>query len=213
MLPCVSYKWESTSRWQDCNETCGAFGTQSRVMVCRKYYDEDYIEDVGASSCEDKQESETRECNRRPCYTIKWLFTENWSECSKSCGTEAVKEKQVVCKNVTYDDREIILPDRFCESAAKPVMQQNCNLPECSVQYSWSRAADWSSCSVSCGSGVQVREQKCIRTQNGISEITENANCGNITLTNMTRNCDAGPCGYLEWGAGPWSAVNIHCSF
>ena len=66
-------------------------------------------------------------------------------------------------------------------------------------------------CSVTCGKGVQQQLMQCIRLyENGTDEIVDQSHCENASLILPQKQCDLGPCGFLEWGAGEWSMV---CTF
>lgn len=56
---------------------------------------------------------------------------------------------------------------------------------------------------------MQVRQQPCLLMDNGKEREVDAAYCEADNLTRDTRPCAASPCGFLEWGAGPWSMVVV----
>ena len=208
-LPCVTYRWESNQDWQTCNETCGNTGYQRRHMACNKYFGDDLMSAVAHKYCgEDMIATETRECNRHQCYNIKWVLTQDWGTCSQTCGSGGIQEKVVICKNITYDEREITLPNTFCEHTPITLIQQSCQFGDCVDQYMWDKTSVWSKCSVTCGQGRQQMKHQCTKMDGDASVVVGDPNCIHLAVDNVTRICDAGPCGYLEWGAGSWSSVS-----
>ena len=77
------------------------------------------------------------------------------------------------------------------------------------VSYIDNDDAGWGPCSVSCGKGIQVKNQKCVEMKNGEQHEVEQSKCKENEIPEITQSCDAGPCKFLEWGAGAWSMV--HC--
>jgi hypothetical protein len=60
---------------------------------------------------------------------------------------------------------------------------------------------------VSCGKGIQVKNQKCVEMNGGAEREVKQSQCKDAGLLETTQSCDLGPCNFLEWGAGPWSMV------
>lgn len=207
-LPCMSYRWETTIDWSSCNETCGSTGHQTRKMACKKYFNEDFVSEVAHFYCTNREETtDRRECNRRPCYSIQWVLTDRWSSCSQTCGVEAYKEKLVLCKNITHDERKDTISDAYCSQIPKPLVQQSCFLIVCSPEYFWGNTSEWSDCSATCGKGTQIMKRLCVRDKNGTFEFADDSDCMNVNQQIVSKTCDAGPCGFMEWGAGDWSKV------
>lgn len=65
----------------------------------------------------------------------------------------------------------------------------------------------WGPCSVTCGEGIQIKNQICVEVRDDEQREVDTTNCEGANVTRTTQPCDAGPCGYKEWGAGPWSMV------
>ncbi|WAQ96957.1 ATS3-like protein [Mya arenaria] len=197
-VPCVSYKWESTNDWLKCNETCGTYGIQHRTMDCIKYLGEERKSAVADWYCSAVNKvPEGRECNRRDCFSVRWIVTDQWTSCTETCGTGGVREKVVICKNVTYDDRERALPPRFCMGKNKPLVSETCNQSPCET-FRWKPTDEWTVCSKPCGElGEQERIHRCFSVLD--EEDVPDENCNDLLYEVNTRVCNRFPCHTFEW--------------
>ncbi|XP_052265428.1 A disintegrin and metalloproteinase with thrombospondin motifs 2-like [Dreissena polymorpha] len=197
-LPCLSYKWRPTDTWHDCNASCGTDGVQLQKLVCKKYIGDKPISDVSAWFCRSEEKTtESRACNRRDCYRLKWVMSDIWSDCSQTCGQSAVRERRTQCRNVTYDDRETSLADKFCAEIEKPVVIENCNLPPCE-SFAWQPSERWGNCSKKCGDmGTQTRAYDCVKE--GTETVISDENCAQKYVQKEVRECNRFPCHTFEW--------------
>jgi len=72
--------------------------------------------------------------------------------------------------------------------------------PPPSVTYGWSLSG-WSSCSASCGSGLQTRTVTCLSSSNAA---VADAYCSAAVKPVVTQSCSAGSCVSYNWNAGAW---------
>lgn len=195
--PCVKYTWEVTDTWLECNESCGDYGVQLRKLVCMKQKDGESSA-VGILYCAGQEKpEELRQCNRRNCYTYQWFLTDEWSECSHSCGDRGLKERKVMCKNVTYDNREASVDPIYCDNSKKPSVREECNILQCEAFY-WKPTYEWTECSSVCGdSGYQTRIFTC--HSNNTDDLVDDFNCKILPTAATKRPCNQVPCSHYEW--------------
>lgn len=196
-FPCVTYSWDATDDWGVCNETCGEWGTQTRRMACRKYLGTQTHSLVADSYCTArKSDSESRECNRRACYSLQWITNGDWTSCTQTCGTGATREKVVLCKNITYDNREQVLPPRFCKAQDRPSITEPCKLEPCEG-FSWEPTNGWTNCTKPCGElGVEEKVYACVSSRTG-NHVSSDL-CGDSVIIE-TRECNRFPCTTHKW--------------
>lgn len=195
--PCVEYRWEATGSWQGCNESCGDSGVQWKKLECKKTKDGVSI-NVGIWYCAGQEKPDDfQPCNRRTCFRYEWAITSDWNECSHTCGEEGYMEKGVVCKNVTYDDRENDVPIKYCDETEKPETLEECNRNPCET-YFWATSGNWSTCSEKCGdSGSQGQIFVCRSSSSG--SVVEDYNCRKDEHNSTERPCNRRPCFTHEW--------------
>ncbi|NXD14417.1 ATL1 protein, partial [Nothocercus nigrocapillus] len=124
--------------------------------------------------------------------------------CSASCGHKGVQLPQLRC---LLDGTEVNAS--HCEEKAKPVLQPiPCNRRDCPSRW---MVTSWSSCTRSCGGGVQTRRVTCQRlTAKGNSVPMSNDACAQGSKHPVdTQNCNRQPC--VEWVASSWGQCNGPC--
>ncbi|CAD6189314.1 unnamed protein product [Caenorhabditis auriculariae] len=163
--------WASWQEWSDCSRTCGG-GRRYRVRKC--------LDD----KC-DEDSVEKQLCNSEKCVEQTWG---DWLPCSVSCG-------------IGFQIRERLCDGQLCPTANKQA--RTCNQQQCPVVTSvviWNEWTEWSTCTETCGEGVQTRERTCRR-----------GNCDDADST-MQRRCVNGPCEVLiRWSE--WSSCASCSSF
>ncbi|OWF45506.1 thrombospondin type-1 domain-containing protein 4-like [Mizuhopecten yessoensis] len=132
--------------------------------------------------------------------------TVGYTECSRSCGTGYQR------------------PDIICAVFGTPVRRSKCrNIPlpsrdavPCNVQMCpddrparW-EASDWSSCSVTCGSGSQRRHVRCVKyvDMNTVIEVSPE-NCAYSAKPDAIQSCRDEEC--YQWSTGQWSRCSTSC--
>ncbi|XP_062505321.1 A disintegrin and metalloproteinase with thrombospondin motifs adt-1-like isoform X3 [Corticium candelabrum] len=146
--PCpVDGKFSSWSNWTFCSATCGG-GVRRRVRYC-----DDPSPSFGGRNCTGPW-LETGECNDEVCpIDGKWSEWEDWSDCSKSCGT-GFHIRQRHCNNPAPQFGGLECPGFASEN-------DTCNVHFCPVNGSWSDWTSWTDCSESCEGGIQYRSRFC----------------------------------------------------
>uniref|UniRef100_A0A672UQ41 ADAM metallopeptidase with thrombospondin type 1 motif 9 n=1 Tax=Strigops habroptila TaxID=2489341 RepID=A0A672UQ41_STRHB len=176
--------------WGACSSTC-AGGFQRRVVVCQ---DEN---GYTANNCDEKSKPmEQRSCESGPC--PQWVYG-NWGECTKPCGA-GTRTRLVVCQRPNGER----FTDLSCEILDKPPDREQCNVQDCPRDAAWS-AGPWSSCSVSCGQGVQSRTVHC---HSGTPKAAEEAECDPSSRPPPQQDCHLPECPTHRWAAGEWQAVS-----
>uniref|UniRef100_A0AAG5DSC6 PLAC domain-containing protein n=1 Tax=Anopheles atroparvus TaxID=41427 RepID=A0AAG5DSC6_ANOAO len=146
------YQWE-IAPMSLCSVTCGG-GYKMAMPTCRNRVTGVDVEEslCNASS---RPEPTVVQCNTHLC-PPKWV-TDDWRSCSKPCGG-GIRERVVVCAEESNGAKNKV-PDEACRGV-RPKNQEACNVQECPK---WV-VGEWSGCSVSCGSGIQVRSVECMDT-------------------------------------------------
>lgn len=155
MGSCATDTW-FFSAWEDrCSEECGE-GVQRRRVQCSG---DAFDNQVKENTCDSEQRpTTTRTCTSDRGCGGKW-FTGPWGECNAECG-DGHRLRAVVC--VVFQGRWRVTNDQTrCKGHLRPDTSEPCNVT-CSQQW---YTSEWSQCSVSCGSGVQRREVKCLNAQ------------------------------------------------
>uniref|UniRef100_A0A8C7ZK55 ADAM metallopeptidase with thrombospondin type 1 motif, 9 n=1 Tax=Oryzias sinensis TaxID=183150 RepID=A0A8C7ZK55_9TELE len=188
-----SHQWR-TGPWGACSSTC-AGGFQRRVVVCQ---DEN---GYPANSCEDSSRpNEQRSCESGPC--PQWAYG-SWGECTKPCGG-GIKTRLVVCQRPNGER----FNDLSCEIHDKPPDQEQCNTQPCPSSPHWS-TDPWSSCSASCGDGVQQREVSC--HDEGHRSPLETG-CTQRSRPPSSQSCRVADCpSRYRWKEGEWQTCSATC--
>nr|XP_057941440.1 thrombospondin type-1 domain-containing protein 4 isoform X2 [Doryrhamphus excisus] len=126
------------------------------------------------------------------------------SECSVSCG-KGYQYRDILCIN-RHTDEEV--PDRKCDSAAKPLPEEEpCNTHACPPFW---EASAWSECSVSCGPGMQQRQLQCRQSFGNRSTMVHPQRCADLTPPESTQACQLQLCSHWEVGSD-WSTCSVDC--
>ncbi|XP_071955552.1 adhesion G protein-coupled receptor B1-like [Antedon mediterranea] len=129
-------QWNSWQAWSSCSITCGSGGIQSRSRTIRVHAS------CGGGGCSGPS-YETRTCNPGNSVNCVWGNWQEWAACSVSCGmgtsTRTRVKTSAVCGGTDC-------------SSGSPTESRQC-VDEDQVNCVWSDWQNWSSCSVTCGSG------------------------------------------------------------
>jgi len=131
---------------------------------------------------------------------IFWSVSD-WSQCSATCGRDAIKSRAVNCKRIV--NSEVILIDSVhCSSLYRktPSNTDICSgLPSCPKALEWNLGS-WGPCSQTCGKGKQYRSVWCSGAVGA---------CSNLQKPSSTRSCSLMPC--PKWRTGVWGECNQTC--
>ncbi|OCT67000.1 A disintegrin and metalloproteinase with thrombospondin motifs 13-like [Xenopus laevis] len=184
MEPCpVRWRYKTGS----CSVSCGG-GILQRVLYCAKYPQEEESEEqiVSDLECQHLPHPQGQEpCNQQPC-PPRWKVAEA-TPCSAACGY-GISKQRVVCVQ-TKDGEEKEMDLGSCAQQEKPPSLIPCII---NCFYSWEVSA-WSQCSVTCGNGIQSRQDICsnLKTRQPVSP----AFCRNAPKPITVRGCSAQSCG------------------
>ncbi|XP_062592704.1 uncharacterized protein LOC134254174 [Saccostrea cucullata] len=179
--------------WSTCTNSCGG-GTQTRTRTCTNPEPSN-----GGADCEGES-SQTQSCNDILC-PIDGGYTEwsAWGACSVTCG-DGVQTRTRTCTNPAP-------AHGGADCVGEDSQTQNCTASACPVDGGYTEWSAWSSCSVSCGEGVQTRTRTCTNPapQNG------GADC--VGEDSQTQSCTEGACpidgGFTDWSV--WSTCTVSC--
>ncbi|XP_053405061.1 A disintegrin and metalloproteinase with thrombospondin motifs 7-like [Mercenaria mercenaria] len=156
--------------WQHCSVTCGNDGVHHRTVICVRSLgpDEQIALDDDACKADDKP-AETEACHKKePCPGNSTWVVGEWSSCNGNlCG---LKYRKVECKDISIG----------CTKNAIPLSEMPCSDQICGKYV----ASKWTSCTRSCGDGIQTRQVIC-----------EGADfCDTSKKPTAQRHCNVMPC-------------------
>lgn len=154
-LPTLLSPW---SKWSNCSESCG-LGTRHRTRDCL-YWNGDTASTNDTPQCAGDK-LETEECLITECPVDGvWSEWTAWSPCSATCKSPIVESPP----SIKYRHRDCSNPaPAFGGTPCKGTsyQQEICEVPVCPIDGGWSIFSNWSTCSVACGVGMQVRNRIC----------------------------------------------------
>ncbi|XP_076172003.1 A disintegrin and metalloproteinase with thrombospondin motifs 9 isoform X2 [Ptiloglossa arizonensis] len=208
------YQWQVGS-YKECSKPCIG-GYMYTVVQCVSIETGTIAPD---DYCDRKNKPSTMiPCNRHKC--PMWN-TGDWSQCDVECDT-GFQHRQVRCQSPHGE----ILPDESCHDSEKPEVVKMCRKNACVTSHTnkknrletnifrkW-KVSNWTSCSKSCGSGLQRRRVECtMRRGNHGPEVTvKDEQCSRLGLAKprSQRPCRRIACDYI-WQEGAWSECSAEC--
>ncbi|KAG1667923.1 A disintegrin and metalloproteinase with thrombospondin motifs 9 [Nymphon striatum] len=188
-----SLKWHIFGE-SECSSRCSV-GIKQRTIKCVQEIDQGEKHPLHDRYCEELESKpeEFVECVG-DCSEVFWKL-EEWSECSKTCGG-GVQSRVATC----VDSNNKVLKDRECSSLSKQTVR-HCNTRGCPK---WDYA-NWSACSVSCGTGKRIRTMWCQQD----NQVVSNAYCDSSITPSTEEECILKEC--TMWDHGNWGPCSVTC--
>ncbi|KAM3912063.1 A disintegrin and metalloproteinase with thrombospondin motifs 13 [Leptodactylus fuscus] len=184
MEPCpVRWRYKTGS----CSVSCGG-GILQRVLYCTKASEEAETEEkiVPDNDCQHLPHPQEQEpCNQQPC-PPRWRVVET-SPCSAACGYGISKQKVSCMETASGTENEVDATS--CQSHERPLSVIPCFIASCF--YTWNVGA-WTQCSVTCGNGIQRRQEFCINSKT-LQQVSPTF-CLNSPKPITLRGCSEKPC-------------------
>ncbi|XP_017755723.1 PREDICTED: A disintegrin and metalloproteinase with thrombospondin motifs 9 [Eufriesea mexicana] len=207
------YKWHVQTK--ECSKPC-IKGYMNTGVKCVSIETATIAPD---SYCDNEKKPPTEiPCNR---YHCPMWSTSDWGQCNVECGL-GNQYRQVRCQSPHGE----ILPDEDCHDSEKPEIMKTCRKRPCintstdqrnpskmNILRKW-KTSSWTTCSKSCGTGLQRRRVECtIRRGNHGPEVTvRDEQCSRLGLRKpkSQRPCRRVACNFI-WQEGPWSECSAEC--
>ncbi|KAL6094220.1 hypothetical protein STEG23_032237 [Scotinomys teguina] len=178
------------ARWRyklaACSVSCGG-GLARRILYCAQAHGEDDDEEIlPDTQCQRLPRPESHEaCSPEPC-PPRWKIL-SLGPCSASCGL-GIATRIVACTQLDQGhDSEV--DETFCKALVRPQASVPCLIADCA--YRW-YISTWTECSVSCGDGIQRRNDTCLGPH---AQVPVPASfCQHLPKPVTVRGCWAGPC-------------------
>ncbi|XP_061885653.1 thrombospondin type-1 domain-containing protein 4 [Entelurus aequoreus] len=180
MGPCVT-NWYSSAWSSTCSAQCGP-GVQKREVVCLTRGG--LREGEGGGACVGDKPAEMKACNGGPCVSITMWYSSPWTQCNVPCGN-GTQRREVICVQRSGNDFTVV-PSAECVQMDKPSAVQECEMGACQSQWF---TTEWSACSRSCGTGLQMREVRCLTPDRKHAP-----NCDAHVRPEQEQTCNISPC-------------------
>ncbi|KAG7272384.1 hypothetical protein CRUP_035579, partial [Coryphaenoides rupestris] len=180
MGPCVT-NWYFTGWSNTCSAACGP-GVQKREVLCLSHGGGG--DGGGGGDCVGDKPAEMKACNRGVCEPSTMWYSSPWTQCNVACGN-GTQRRDIICVQRAGSDFTVA-PAGQCANQEKPAPVQACDMGACKPQWF---TTEWSSCSRSCGKGLQVREVRCLTADKQYSQ-----ECAAATKPDQEQVCNPIPC-------------------
>uniref|UniRef100_A0A8C0EYS3 Thrombospondin-1 n=1 Tax=Bubo bubo TaxID=30461 RepID=A0A8C0EYS3_BUBBB len=167
----------------------GAISYSNSATICRKV-------SCPLMPCSNATVPDGECCPR--CWHDGWSPWSEWTSCSVTCGN-GIQQRGRSCDSL----------NNRCEGSS--VQTRTCHLQECDKRFKqdggWSHWSPWSSCSVTCGTGIITRIRLC----NSPVPQLNGKPCEGEAREN--KSCQKDPCPINgNWGPwSPWDACTVTC--
>ncbi|KAM9642400.1 A disintegrin and metalloproteinase with thrombospondin motifs 13 [Trichechus inunguis] len=177
--------WWETRALAPCPVTCGG-GQVPLAMRCVRLDHGRTIPLPHAKCGRLPRPDPLEDCSPEPC-PARWRVLPA-GPCSASCGLGTAR-RLVACVRLDQG-REIELDEVACVGLERPQATIPCLLARCA--YRW-HVSTWMECSVSCGNGIQRRQDSCLGPKARAPVPADF--CQHLPKPVTVRGCWAGPCG------------------
>ncbi|XP_052105775.1 SCO-spondin-like [Mytilus californianus] len=192
--PCpIDGNWSGWSEWEECSVTCGG-GLKTRNRTCSNPEPQ-----FGGKYCTGN-DTHISKCADNPCpIDGHWTEWSSWNECSITCGG-GLKDRERTCSNPLprYGGNPCV---------GNATTSETCNEDLCPINGQWSQWTDFTSCSQTCGGGLQSRNRSCTDPE------PQYGGDYCVGVENETNSCNNQPCpingNWTEWSN--WSACPVSC--
>ncbi|XP_037876208.1 papilin isoform X4 [Bombyx mori] len=199
-LPTQRYSWVH-GNFSSCSATCGG-GIQSRDVTCRS---REELEVVDEGLCDDGLKPATNQtCNTQAC-PPQWV-PGNWSRCSKRCGKDGTRSREVRCEKIITNGLPSVVDDKECFDllGPKPALYESCNVDAaCPTWF----ISPWKPCDKLCGSGQQTRQVVCYQKNNGRINVLSDDECSEEKPLDR-QPCELEPCEGVDWMVSEWTGCD-----
>ncbi|XP_014601645.1 PREDICTED: thrombospondin type-1 domain-containing protein 4-like isoform X3 [Polistes canadensis] len=141
-----------------------------------------------------------------------------YTECNKSCGG-GIQTLRYVC---IREHTQTQVFDKRCHTLEKPrEVRLRCNTNPCPPVW---RPTAWSPCTVSCGTGVRIRDMECVQEiRSTLTVIVSEGACTEPRNLPISETCNEQPCEqdtrkisevggqFFNWNVGSWSECSTTC--
>lgn len=193
----LTYSWE-LSDWT----ACACTGSQTRSTSC--------VASDGsaatASQCAGPPPGALSQSCAVPssCYSFAWELG-TWSACSRACNT-GVQTAPAQCVSSSPAGSKTVVVASLC-TATRRATTRICNTAPCVTAWATS---EWSSCSKSCGNGIQTRHLSCKQTLEG-KHLDVPASMCTAAAPASAQPCNTPSCPQYSLRYGPWSSCSASC--
>ncbi|XP_070200226.1 uncharacterized protein [Littorina saxatilis] len=169
----VHGEWGDWASWSQCSATCG--GVHERQRLCNNPSPLH-----GGTECTG-QGNQTQSCGESVCKVDGgWGNWTDWTGCSGTCGGgKTTRTRQ--CNNPTPQNGGAL-----CEG--EDTDEESCGTVVCPVHGGFGNWSQWTSCSTTCGDGIQSRERLCD------NPVPANGGDPCSGQTNQTLRCNLATC-------------------
>ncbi|KAJ8016608.1 hypothetical protein DPEC_G00009000 [Dallia pectoralis] len=200
-------QWSEWAQWEPCSVTCEK-GVKKRTRTCTQ------PPPKCGGSCDGPSEMMAACVADQVCPTHGgWANWEHWGPCSGTCMREgSPKPTQLRYRFCTNPAPSTMPPGNKCPGSDREL--KNCDeLPFCAVNGNWGKWGPLSSCSVTCGVGVEETLRQCNNPAPAHGGLSCSGPNRDTTICNTKTHCpvDGIWSQWTSWEKCTSSRGNIHC--